>query len=58
MKAYFEPKMNISVFDTENVITTSNGGVISDQLKTGKQYGLVDYTKLGNTTQVKATMDK
>ena len=50
MKAYFEPKMNISVFDTENVITTSNNGGISEQLGSSNQYGVVDYSALKSTS--------
>ena len=52
MKAYFEPKMNISVFDTENVITTSNNGGISDQMQNNPQYGVVDYSALKSTSEL------
>ena len=55
MKAYFEPKINISVFDTENVITTSNNGGISEQLGSSNQYGVVDYSNLGGISEVSAT---
>ena len=53
MKAYFEPKMNISVFDTENVITTS--GETPTPQPSGKQYGVVDYSNLASTNEVSAT---
>ena len=53
MKAYFEPKMNISVFDTENIITTS--GETPTQQPTGNQYGVVDYGDLASTNEVTAS---
>ena len=55
MKAYFEPKMNISVFDTENVITTSNNGGISEQLGNNPRYGVVDYSALKDTSELSAS---
>ena len=55
MKAYFEPKMNISSFDKADVITTS-GGITNKLSNNGQAFATIDYTKLGEaqTNGVKA----
>ena len=58
MKAYFEPKMNISVFDAENVATTSGNGV--DSLKNAGNVGSADYSKMkqaASNITIQAGMD-
>lgn len=47
MKAYFEPKMNISAFDKADVITTS-GGAISNQLNDNQNFGKASYNAIKN----------
>ena len=57
MKAYFEPKMNISVFDAAEVVTTS--GHIPEQFdpdSENKTVGSVSYNDLASTTEVTASM--
>lgn len=54
MKTYFEPKMNISVFDKADVVTTSDTGVNS--LTSNANFGKASYNgiKDGTTTTVEA----
>ncbi len=57
MKAYFEPKMNIAVFDAADVVTTS--GTIEQQFKTNsatKTFGKMSYKDLSKQDSVNATM--
>ena len=49
MKAYFEPKMNISSFDNADVITTSGGG-ITNKLTEGQAFAEIDYNNLKSET--------
>ena len=48
MKAYFEPKMNISEFDAADVVTTSGNGV--DSLNGVKYVGSADYSAMKKAT--------
>ena len=48
MKAYFEPKMNISEFDAADVVTTSGNGV--DSLKNAGNVGSADYSAMKKAT--------
>ena len=57
MKAYFEPKMNIAVFDAADVVTTSGG--IEQQFNKGgenKTFGSMSYRDLPTQDSVNATM--
>lgn len=49
MKKYVYPTMNISVFDTEDVITTS-GGLETYADNAGASYGSVSYSSLQQKT--------
>ena len=56
MKAYFEPKMNISSFDKADVITTSGGDISNKVVNNGQAFATVDYNNLKdlNGTSVQA----
>ena len=59
MKAYFEPKMNISVFDKADVVTTS-GEIESqfDKTSSARTFGSTSYSnlKVANPEPVSASM--
>ena len=59
MKAYFEPKMNIAVFDREDIVTGS-GPIESNFDKTSdtKTFGTMKFSQLKDGATVEATMAK